>query len=101
MSGSFSSAWVIARFGTIAGGLCSFLRVSPSSEKKELLESRHRIAFTANESLVAKLERIKDLIGTASLEQAIERAADVLLELKDPGRRAAGRLKRQDKTQSA
>ncbi len=63
----------------------------------EPAKPRHRIAFTASDEVVKKLERLKELLGAATLEDAVGKAADALLDRLDPVRRQARRQKRQGK----
>ena len=48
------------------------------------VKPRHRIAFTASDEVVKKLERIQELQGAATLEDAINRASEALLDQLDP-----------------
>jgi len=71
----------------------------PASPKA--VEARHRVAFTASDEVVKKLDRIKELTGAKSIEEAVDRAAEALLDRVDPARREARRRKRRDKTPKA
>ncbi len=51
----------------------------------------HRVAFTADEEVVAKLERLQEILGDVSLAEVCGRAADLLLDKVDPSRRHARR----------
>ncbi len=51
----------------------------------------HRVAFTADEEVVAKLERLQEILGDATLAEVCGRAADLLLDKVDPARRHARR----------
>ncbi len=51
----------------------------------------HRVAFTADQEVVAKLERLQEILGDVTLAEVCDRAADLLLEKLDPVRRQARR----------
>ncbi len=52
---------------------------------------RHRVAFTADAEVVAKLERLQEILGDVTLAEVCDRAADLLLDKVDPKRRQARR----------
>ncbi len=58
----------------------------------------HRVAFTADAEVVAKLERLQEILGDVTLAEVCGRAADLLLDKVDPKRRQA---RRECKKQSA
>ncbi len=51
----------------------------------------HRVAFTADEDVVAKLERLQEILGDVTLAEVCGRAADLLLDKVDPSRRHSRR----------
>ncbi len=58
----------------------------------------HRVAFTANQEVVAKLERLQEILVDVTLAEICDRAADLLLDKVDPVRRQA---RRESKKQAA
>jgi hypothetical protein len=61
----------------------------------------HRVAFNADESVVADLKQLQDLMGQGDLNQIVGRALKLLLDKVDPVRRQARRQKRAAKQQAA
>lgn len=53
-----------------------------------------RVAFTASAEVVAKLEKLQSLLGDATLEDVVGKAADLLLAKVDSGQRQARRESR-------
>jgi hypothetical protein len=51
----------------------------------------HRVAFTAEDHVVQKLERLQEILGGASLAEVCDRAADLLLDKVDKVRRVEKR----------
>ncbi len=58
----------------------------------------YRVAFTADQEVVAKLERLQEILGDVTLAEVCGRAADLLLDKLDPVRRQA---RRESKKQAA
>ncbi len=58
----------------------------------------HRVAFTADQEVVAKLERLQEILGDVTLAEVCGRAADLLLDKMDPVRR---QVRRESKKQAA
>ncbi len=51
----------------------------------------HRVAFTAEDHVVAKLERLQEILGGATLAEVCDKAADLMLDKVDAVRRAKRR----------
>ncbi len=70
-------------------------RVAPSEPV------RHRVAFTASADVVAKLEKLQELMGDATLEEVVGKAAELLLGKIDPAQRHARREARHESRRAA
>ena len=76
----------------------------PKERIKPLNPDKTLIQFTADRSLVDKIQRLKDLLGnhheTPSLETVFEKALDLALEKLDPELRSLRREQRQQKLEA-
>ncbi len=63
----------------------------PAPDVKSVPKSQepilHRVSFTASDEVVAKLERLQEILGGATLAEVCNRAADLLLDKVDKVRR--------------
>jgi hypothetical protein len=57
-----------------------------------VLELVHRVAFDADEEIVAQLKRLQELLGERELKEVVRRANAALLDKVDPVRRDARRV---------
>ncbi len=57
----------------------------------------HRVAFNADEEVVAKLQRLQEILGNVTLAEVCGRAADLLLDKVDPARRHTRRESKKQK----
>jgi hypothetical protein len=61
----------------------------------------HRISFNATAEVVEQLRRLQDLLGVSEVGDVVAKACQLLLDKKAPERRAARRIQRATKSQSA
>lgn len=69
-------------------------QVRPPTPVGQPPATKARVAFSASDDVVAKLEKLQQLMGDASLEEVIGKAADLLLAKVDPQCREARRESR-------